>query len=71
MHGGSNPQTQQSVMLSNGEGGAFKKRLSSFLGDEDDLSEGSGESLSKAEMLKQAKERKKVAKANDKFKKKF
>ena len=60
-----------SVMLSNGEGGAFKKRLSSFLGEEDAAGVDPGESLSKAEMLKQAKERKKVAKANEKYKNKF
>lgn len=67
MHGGANQA--RSVMLSNGDGGAFKKRLSSFLDDDDAIPE--GESLSKAEMLKQAKERKKVAKANEKFKNKF
>ena len=68
MHGG-NANQARSVMLSNGDGGAFKKRLSSFLDDDDAIPE--GESLSKADMLKQAKERKKVAKANEKFKNKL
>ena len=68
---GGNPDARSMMLSNNSEGGAFKKRLSSFLGDDDDTGSGAGESLSKAEMLKQAKERKKVAKANEKFKNKF
>jgi hypothetical protein len=63
-----------SVLLSNESGGAFKKRLSNFLEEDDGPIPGvddNGESLSKADMLKQAKERKKVAKANVGFKKKM
>ena len=67
---GGNGDQARSVMLSNGDGGAFKKRLSSFL-DDDDTGAGGGENLSKEEMLKQAKQRKKVAKANVGFKNKF
>lgn len=67
---GSNADQARSVMLSNGDGAAFRKRLSSFL-DDDDNGAGSGENLSKEEMLKQAKQRKKVAKANVGFKNKF
>ena len=68
---GGNPDARSMMLSNNSEGGAFKKRLSNFLGDDDDTGSGAGESLSKAEMLKQAKERKKVAKANEKFKNKF
>ena len=73
MLGGNAGQTS-SVMLSNEGGGAFKKRLSNFLEDDDGPIPGvddAGESMSKADMLKQAKERKKVAKANVGFKKKL
>ena len=69
---GANADQARSVMLSsNGGGGAFKKRLNNFLDDEADGLGGSSENLSKEEMLKQAKERKKVAKANIGFKNKF
>ena len=71
MPAGGNPDARSVMLSNNSEGGAFKKRLSNFLGDDDDTGYGAGESLSKAEMLKQAKERKKVAKANEKFKNKF
>ena len=73
MLGGNAGQTS-SVMLSNEGGGAFKKRLSNFLEDDDGPIPGvddAGETMSKADMLKQAKERKKVAKANVGFKKKM
>ena len=61
-------------MQSGESGSAFKKRLSNFLDDDDAPipgvdDAGNGENLSKAEMLKQAKERKKVAKANNSLKK--
>jgi hypothetical protein len=71
------PQQSVSVTLtskSNGEN-AFKKRLNSFLDDDDDTStggeSGAGDGMSKEDMLKQAKDRKKVAKANLNFKKKL
>ena len=76
-----NSMQQSSVMLSKSSGGAFKKRLSSFLDDDDagidaetaeiaanaatagetSLEDGP---MSKNDMLKQAKDRKKIAKAN-------
>lgn len=72
---------QSSVMLSKSSGGAFKKRLNSFLDDEDGNVDAetaeiaanaatAGETsledgpMSKNDMLKQAKDRKKIAKAN-------
>jgi hypothetical protein len=72
---------QSSVMLSKSSGGAFKKRLNSFLDDEDGTVDAetaeiaanaatAGETsledgpMSKNDMLKQAKDRKKIAKAN-------
>ena len=76
------PQQSVSVTLtskSNGEN-AFRKRLNSFLDDDGDTStgtgdgdsnSGAGDSMSKEDMLKQAKDRKKVAKANLNFKKKL
>ena len=73
------PQSQSvSVTLtskSNGES-AFKKRLSNFLDDDDAETTGAtgaagGDEMSKEDMLKQAKDRKKVAKANLNFKKKM
>ena len=87
VHGGSatmrslyQQQPQQSVSVTltskpNGEN-AFRKRLNSFLDDDDDTSTGggdssTGDSMSKEDMLKQAKDRKKVAKANLNFKKKL
>ena len=63
------PQSQSvSVTLtskSNGES-AYKKRLSNFLDDDDTESTGAagGDGMSKEDMLKQAKDRKKIAKAN-------
>jgi hypothetical protein len=52
---------------------AFKKRLSNFLDDDDADATGAagGDGMSKEDMLKQAKDRKKVAKANLNFKKKM
>ena len=52
---------------------AFKKRLSNFLDDDDADTTGAagGDGMSKEDMLKQAKDRKKVAKANLNFKKKM
>ena len=76
VHGGAAGSFQQqgsvSVTLTAKPGGenAFKKRLSSFL-DDDDTSNNEGEGMSKEDMLKQAKDRKKVAKANLNFKKKM
>jgi hypothetical protein len=83
IHGGSTTmrsmyqQPQQSVSVtltskSNGEN-AYKKRLNSFFDDDDDSNAGEaeGDSMSKEDMLKQAKDRKKVAKANLNFKKKL
>ncbi len=63
-----------SVTLTSKPGGesAFKKRLNNFLGDDDDSSgsELSGDAgMSKEDMLKQAKDRKKIAKANLNLKK--
>ena len=75
VHGGAAPvrsayqQQQSSLMLSSkSSGSAFKKRLSNFL-DDDDAAGETGESMSKEDMLKQAKDRKKVAKANLNLKK--
>lgn len=67
-------QQQQSVSVTltskpTGES-AFKKRLNSFLGEDDSPADG-GDEMSKEDMLKQAKDRKKVAKANLNFKKKM
>ena len=75
LHGGSmyqqQPQQSVSVTLTSKPSGesAFKKRLNNFLGDDDDVE--TGDSMSKEDMLKQAKDRKKVAKANLNFKKKL
>lgn len=76
VHGGAAPvrsayqQQQSSLMLSSkSSGSAFKKRLSNFLEDEDDATNDNGEGMSKEDMLKQAKDRKKVAKANLNLKK--
>ena len=70
VHGGGVYQQQQSVSVTltskpTGES-AFKKRLNSFLGDDDSSSAAAdgGDEMSKEDMLKQAKDRKKVAKAN-------
>ena len=77
VHGGGVYQQQQSVSVTltskpTGES-AFKKRLNSFLGDDDSSSAAAdgGDEMSKEDMLKQAKDRKKVAKANLNFKKKM
>ena len=76
LHGGSMYQQQQpqqsvSVTLTSKPSGesAFKKRLNNFLGDDDDVE--TTDNMSKEDMLKQAKDRKKVAKANLNFKKKM
>ena len=84
VHGGAAPirnsvyqQSQSvSVTLTSKPGGesAFKKRLSNFLDtDDDDMSTGADSSadagMSKEDMLKQAKDRKKIAKANLNLKK--
>ena len=73
LHGGSMYQQPQSVSvtLTSKPGGesAFKKRLNNFLGDDDDVE--TTDNMSKEDMLKQAKDRKKVAKANLNFKKKM
>jgi len=73
VHGGSMYQQPQSVSvtLTSKPGGenAFKKRLNNFLGDDDDIE--TTDNMSKEDMLKQAKDRKKVAKANLNFKKKM
>ena len=75
-------------MLSKSSGGAFKKRLSNFLDDEDTPMDAetaeiaanaatAGETsledgpMSKNDMLKQAKDKKKIAKANLNMKKKM
>jgi hypothetical protein len=83
IHGGSTtmrsmyqqPQQSVSVTLTSKPGGenAYQKRLNSFFDDDDDssASEAEGDSMSKEDMLKQAKDRKKVAKANLNFKKKL
>ncbi len=59
--------------LGGGSGGAFRKRLNTFLDDEAaaeaDAAEADATGLSKEEMLKNAKERKKVAKNNFNYKK--
>ena len=59
--------------LGAGGGGAFRKRLTSLLDDEAaaaaDAAEESATGLSKEEMLRNAKERKKVAKNNFNFNK--
>ncbi len=73
VHGGSMYQQPQSVSVTltskpSGES-AFKKRLNNFLGDDDDVE--TTDNMSKEDMLKQAKDRKKVAKANLNFKKKM
>ena len=70
-------QTSQSVSvtLTSKPGGesAFKKRLNSFLDTDDaDMANGSDSAdagMSKEDMLKQAKDRKKIAKANLNLKK--
>jgi hypothetical protein len=65
-------QQSQSVMASAGaSGAAYKKRLSNFLGDDDAASESEAEQLSKEDMLKLQKDKKKVAKANNNIKKKM
>ena len=69
--------TAQNSVVSQGiggpSGGAFRKRLNSFLDDEQaaaaDAAEEVETGLSKEEMLKNAKERKKVAKNNFNYKK--
>jgi hypothetical protein len=64
-----------SVTLTSKPGGesAFKKRLSNFLDSDDDVSSSADSSadagMSKEDMLKQAKDRKKIAKANLNLKK--
>ncbi|HAG13794.1 MAG TPA: hypothetical protein DCG49_08035, partial [Ruminococcus sp.] len=70
------PQGGQSVMVSQNlasNGGTYKNRLASFMDDEAaaaaDEAEEAETGLSKDEMLKKAKERKKVAKNNFGFKK--
>ena len=71
MPGGSAYQHSQSVMNTPGESGAaYKKRLSNFLG-EDDSSIDESDNMTKEDMLKLAKDKKKVAKANLNFKKKM
>lgn len=68
---GSAYQQSQSVMNSTAEtGSAYKKRLSNFLGEDAD-SDSEADKMSKEDMLKQAKDKKKVAKANFNFKKKM
>ena len=64
-------QQQSSLMMSSKEtGAAYKKRFNSLFGDDDNsaghVEDESG--LSKADMLKQAKDKKKVAKAASKLK---
>ena len=71
LHGGNVYQQPQSVSVTltskpTGES-AFKKRLNNFLGD--DIETETGDSMSKEDMLKQAKDRKKIAKANLNLKK--
>ena len=65
--------TMVSQNLGGGSGGAFRKRLNTFLDDEAaaeaDAAEADATGLSKEEMLKNAKERKKVAKNNFNYKK--
>ena len=65
--------TLVSQNLGGGSGGAFRKRLNTFLDDEAaaeaDAAEADATGLSKEEMLKNAKERKKVAKNNFNYKK--
>ncbi|MBQ1519295.1 MAG: hypothetical protein IIZ53_05500 [Ruminococcus sp.] len=69
---GSAYQASQSVINKPGESStAFKKRLSNFLGEDDLSSDGEGNQMSKEDMLKLAKDKKKVAKANFNFKKKM
>jgi len=68
--GGSAYQQSQSVMNTPGESGAaYKKRLSNFLGEDESSDE--SDNMSKEDMLKLAKDKKKVAKANFNFKKKM
>ena len=82
LHGGAPQQSfyQQSAMMSQSlgaaagaSGGAYKRRLNSFLDDDAaaaaDAAEAAETGLSKEEMLRAAKERKKVAKNNFGFKK--
>ena len=85
IHGGSTtmrslyqqPQQSVSVTLTSKSSGenAYQKRLNSFFDDDDDSSANEAneaeDSMSKEDMLKQAKDRKKVAKANLNFKKKM
>jgi hypothetical protein len=76
VHGGIAPAggnyQQSSLMLSSkSSGNAFKKRLNNFLDDDDSEGGEAAEGMSKEDMLKQAKDRKKVAKANFNFKKKM
>jgi hypothetical protein len=76
VHGGIAPAggnyQQSSLMLSSkSSGNAFKKRLNNFLDDDDAEGGEAAEGMSKEDMLKQAKDRKKVAKANFNFKKKM
>ncbi|MBQ1519287.1 MAG: hypothetical protein IIZ53_05460, partial [Ruminococcus sp.] len=69
---GSAYQASQSVINKPGESStAFKKRLSNFLGEDNLSSDGEGNQMSKEDMLKLAKDKKKVAKANFNFKKKM
>ena len=81
MRSGTYQQNQSvSVTLTSKPGGesAFKKRLNSFLGDDDSAdtasssasdTSGGDSGMSKEDMLKQAKDRKKIAKANLNLKK--
>ena len=81
VHGGAmrsgyqQPQSVSVTLTSKPDGeSAFKKRLNNFLGEDDDTDNavnGAGDGMSKEDMLKQAKDRKKVAKANLNFKKKM
>ena len=77
VHVGSNVPSMsayQSQSIMNNAGGssaAFKKRLSNFLGEEEDGTDQEGERLSKEDMLKMQKDKKKVAKASNNMKKKM
>ena len=64
-------QSQSVMNNAGGSSAAFKKRLSNFLGEEEDGTDQEGERLSKEDMLKMQKDKKKVAKASNNMKKKM
>ncbi|MCQ2458910.1 MAG: hypothetical protein MJ081_00915 [Ruminococcus sp.] len=63
---------QQSVMQQSPEGtSAYRKRFNNLFGDEDEIKDAEEKGMSKEDLLKLAKDKKKAAKANQNLKKKF